>query len=368
MAPAKAPGSGTVRPAVPAGATEFGTQNSESRGSVRAVDALRNAERAGWITESVRRNERRPFRMPHFAFRVPEGGWTADVLPPVLAATLVACAAELLLLRLMSRIGVHIPALPWLRGIYGWSVQAGTFAFPIAAILAAALLAVLCVDQARHLPLVAGLGLALLSVNLLQLVRPDPAGITTAYGLLVVAALVVAAGAAIVRFSQRRVGMWLLVVALGESLGVLRAAVAAAGVAAPGPMATLGEWLVVAALVATPLLAGARTLRREPLLAGLPVGMFVAAAFAFGASTGHILALWTFGFSMVAPTGLYVLAAAAVVAAVLALATSGRAMPAAAIALIAAAGYAPANSYQITLLLCGVLLILRSEFGEHRPT
>ncbi|MFN8557116.1 MAG: hypothetical protein U0531_07100 [Dehalococcoidia bacterium] len=66
----------------------------------------------------------------------------AGFLPALTAALLVAAGAELFLLRLISRVGIHIPALPWARTAYTAAVAIGTYAFPVAAVLAMATLAV----------------------------------------------------------------------------------------------------------------------------------------------------------------------------------------------------------------------------------
>lgn len=292
----------------------------------------------------------------------------ADLLPALTGATLTAALVELLLLRLLSRIAVHIPDVPALRGLYSAAVYAGTVAFPVAALLAAALLAVAALTLLRTAPWAALPALALIGAQAALLATGERALGTAAIQWLLAASLF----AALFQRTRRATVLVVAAVAGGQALGLAQAAsanlAAEGGRALPLGVAHAGEGVVLAALLATPALAARRSWRRGALLAGGAAGL-VAAGLLFGnGSTAATLALWTFGLSMPLPALLYAVAAGTVTATLVTLAREGQTLRAAALGLMVLGGFVPANSYQNCLLLGGVLLLLSSASNPQQET
>lgn len=295
----------------------------------------------------------------------------SQLLPPLLTMTLVTATAELVLLRLVSRIGVHIPAMGWARGGYNAAVSAGNLVFPVAAVFVVALLAVLALTIARRSPLTATAALVLLAYQVwLLAVREGGTGVGQ-FQILLTATLILAYVTAVQAHLSRGPLTFLALVVAGQALSLIQAAPAnlAAGAAElPLAVAAAGEVILLAALLLAPLLLAPPSWPRAALVAGPAAILLTGGALAGNPSTARILALWTFGISMPAPALLYVVAAGTLTATAVANARAGRGWTTAGIALLALGGYGPPNSYQAGLLLGGVLvLVLPALFSRREP-
>lgn len=285
----------------------------------------------------------------------------AQVLPPLLTVTLAAATAEVVLLRLISRIGVHIPAMGWARGGYTVAVTVGGYAFPLAAVFAAATLAVLAVAILRRAPLAALPALVLLGFQGWLLGRAADASAVALHELLLGGSLLAILVAAPRRADRRRPLLLLTLIVTAEALGQAQAAsvnmAAGGGTALPVSLTAAGEIILLTALLAAPWLLAPPAWPRAALLAGAAFAVLAGGALVANGATTRILALWTFGLAMPAPALLYVLAGAGLTATAVAHLRAGRAMTAAGLTLIVLGGYVPPNSYQADLLLSGVLLL-----------
>jgi hypothetical protein len=289
--------------------------------------------------------------------RAGSAGWV-QVVAPLVTATLAAAGAELILLRLISRVGVHIPAASWARGAYAVAVAFGNLVFPAATVLATGTLVVMGLALLRRWPAAGVIALALPAGQLWLLAHGTSAEAVALLEALLAATLLIvpllATGA------PRGVRLFLGLTAAGEALGLAQTAVANLTVHGvpqlPLALATAGEVVMLLTLLLLPVLVPPRGWDRAALAAGFGAALLVALALAANGSTTRILALWTFGIAMVAPSPLYGLAAGALAATMVAHARGGRSAVAAGLALIALGGYLPGNSYQAALLLGGVLL------------
>lgn len=290
--------------------------------------------------------------------RTGSAGWPQAVAPLV-TATLAAAGAELVLLRLISRVGVHIPAAGWARGAYTVAVALGNLVFPAATVLATGTLVVMGLALLRWWPAAGVIALALPAGQLWLLARGTGAETVALLEVLLAAALL--AVPLLTPGAPRGVRLFLGLIAIGETLALVQAAVAnlsAQGAPQlPLALATGGEVVMLLALLLLPVLVSPPAWDRAALVAGFGGALLVALALAANGSTTRILALWTFGIAMVAPSPLYGVAAGALVATMVAHARGGRLAHAAGVALIALGGYLPGNSYQATLLLAGVILL-----------
>lgn len=283
-----------------------------------------------------------------------------DILPLLTAATLAAAAVELILLRLGSRIGIHIPALGWARQGYAVVVSLGNYAFPVAAVFALGTLTVLGLTLTRRAPMAALAAWALLGWQAWLWLGADGAAPIAVHGLLLAAGLAAVAAAATLAGREPRACLLLGLLVVGESLGLLQAAstnLAQRGDPLPVWVVTTGEVVVLAAVLLVPWLLYPAAWTRKALLAGTFASLLVGGALIGNGSTARILALWTFGLTMPAPALLYALAAGVIVATTVAHWQGGRTAQAAGLALVVLGGYMPPNSYQADLLLIGVLLL-----------
>lgn len=292
---------------------------------------------------------------------IPIAGHRTDVLRPLLAVTLAAAGAEVVLLRLISRVGVHIPAMSWARDSYTAAVNLGTYAFPMATVFAAALLGVLAFAVARRRLLPAAIILTLLAFEGWLLLTADRPTTAALHELVLAAALLAVAAAAWYEGRARGVLVFAGLIVVSEVAGQVQHATAiltaGGGRALPLGIASAGEVLLLAALIALPLLLAPAAWRRSAVVGGVVAMLLVGGALAGNGSTTRILAIWTFGLSMPAPVVLYALAAGTLTATAIALWQAGRTAEAAGLILLALGGYVPPSSYQANLLLAGIVLI-----------
>jgi hypothetical protein len=287
---------------------------------------------------------------------------------PLLAAAL----AETLLLRLITRVGVHLPKSGTVSDAFAAASFLGSLAFNFASLLAIVLAVVVLGSAVRHAPNVparlalAGLSAALLAGLALTLLT-GAAAADALFGLA--AALLV--GLLGLRFAlgrdatpAARLALVLIVAAyfcyqyyvLGHVFYRMLdyAAVPPLSVAA----LRLGEALTVAAAVAVFWAWGLPRWRRAGTagLAGVgAVLLILTFAGLSPVSTISILALWTTGLSFVLPSPVYLVALALYLLTLVACWRSGDAFwTAAGLLLVLLAGYMPEATYQHLLLLLGV--------------
>jgi hypothetical protein len=279
------------------------------------------------------------------------GGWLSDLVWPLVLAAL----AELLLLRLLMRLGAVLPGSTTLADLYRALQVIGLGAANLASLLALGLLGGLAwrwLAVAGWPARLAGVGL--LVAGLLQI------------GLLLMPAT--EAGLAVLVLTSLALAGLLLVIAgrpgwpVVVPLAMMMAAVyAAAGQPARPlgielPAAALGYTLaeVLALLVPLAALAGWWPgWHWRPALLGLGLGLLVAVARLFSPWTTGLAAIWTVGFSLFLPAPVYALALGLVVYAGL----TGRRPAAAGLLLLVLAGLKLDHGDYALLALVGLGLM-----------
>ncbi len=267
-------------------------------------------------------------------------------------ALAAAALAELLLLRLLSRTAVHVPAdQPLLRRAYEGVLRLGNLALDAAQVLLVlAVVLVLAASwhrrEARYAALMFALfGLTAAALRLGWLANP--------LGGAASAGLITAAGApAAVRWRSPSLALYLAAFDLLAAHTILQGA----GV----ELGRVGQWVlwsgdllaIAAGVVLVPRAVGAR---RRGVLLGLAAGG-VTAAMLYGPSgwTLRFLTLWNFGLAESLPGVLY--AGAVGVAAAAASRAPVRLWPP--LMLLLAGGLGLHNTYQTGLALAGLLFLL----------
>ena len=293
-----------------------------------------------------------------------------------LAGLLVTAAvAETLFLRLVTRVGVHLPMGDAARaGIHAASLV-GTLTLNLASVLAIGLVVlVLALLVFRVETVAARLALAALSAGMLwglgSTLTTDSLMGDALFGLTMTV-LVVCVGFGLARRTglplQARVAIGLMVVAYAcyqyYSLAHLFYRMLDYSTVPPLAVAMLrlGEGLVVAAAAAAFWAWGARRWRRAgvagtSLAAG--VVLVIAAGSLAPAATTSILALWTTGLSLFLPLPLYLLSLGLFLLTVVACLRNGEDFWAGAgLLLVLLAGYMPEATYDHLLLLLGVAFL-----------
>ncbi|MBI1884720.1 MAG: hypothetical protein HYS09_00085 [Chloroflexi bacterium] len=305
------------------------------------------------------------------------------LLPYILWALLTAGLTELLLFRMLSRVGVHIPKEGAVQDGYNLLTGAGSYAFNVATVLAFAAVVLLAhslaVSRAR---VPAALVSALAALSLLFAFIEESAGARFAYGLVSAAVMVVLAADAWAggrKDVPRRLIVTLVVAAyLASQYGTLaNHAYRALGIggSVPGSIGTLeaSEALVVA--VAFAMFWAWSGLREEgwrwrpPLLhiaaAAVVAVVFLGAYAGENSSTAAILSLWTLGLTLYLPLPLYVLALALYVLTFAACIRNPlRTNEALALGLLPVAGLTLEMTYQHLLAVAAVLLLARAVAVE----
>jgi len=275
-----------------------------------------------------------------------------------------AVVLELLILRLGTRIAIHVPASEALESPYVLFALAGRYAYYVGVTSLAGLLLLLGARGARSGDLsgwlvAAGVAAFTVAATLLRAGYDTP---LVTIGLSV--AGVMLAGLAGVLSNWR----------LAIFLGPLALAVWASGVftllqqegingAAVSFLPTISEGLVVLIALATPVAFRAR-LAGAPLVIGSGVGLLVFAMFTANPWTSRILLLWSDGLPGRLPGLAYAIAAAVYVAAIVAVWRRGRVESAVALVLLLAAGVALQNTYQTGLLVVALAIVAVSGGAE----
>lgn len=297
------------------------------------------------------------------------------VLRQVTAILLAAVMLETGLLRLITRVGVHLPKDESLRGVFHGASILGSLAFNFASILAIALTVFLLLALALRLESAIG-KLALVSLlaamlGSLGLSLATGAAAADALFMLTMALLVVLIGLVLASPDEKpaagRLALALIVAAylcyqyytLGYLLYQMRdsTAVLPLGITA----LRAGEGLVVAAGAAAFLAWGAGRWRQVgpgglSLVAVVLVALAVAAV--SPASTIPILILWNNGLSLFLPLPVYLLSLGLFLVTLVACWRSGDAFwTVAGLGLLLLAGYMPEATYHHLLLLLGVAFL-----------
>lgn len=299
-----------------------------------------------------------------------------------LASLAAAGLAELLLLRVLSRVGVHIPKEGPFLYAYGFLTEVGSFAFNLASVLAvmAAALAAWLLLQRRGNALAAWalLGLAWGNVALALLGKAVAAEAAFATG--VTFALVAVALPYCLRRGEaveRRLTVALVAAAylFSQYYALAHALYGLLGLRTTPPETTLalaiGEALLVAAGFAIFWAwgrGGASSRFVSIMVAALVVGLL--GAYLANGSTTAILALWTEGITLRLPFPLY-LASFGLYAATVAscLRREGMAATGYALLLLFVAGYVLGTTYQgLLAVLALAILTERRGLSGSRPS
>ncbi len=300
---------------------------------------------------------------------------TTGGLQQMTAVLLAAALAETLLLRGVTRIGVHVPNGEGVAPAFQVASFLGSLAFNFASLLAIVLVVLILGSLVRRMDgglsrlALVGLSGAMMMGLGLSLTTDGPA----ADALFGVAVALLVGFIAIVTVSERRVGaaaaLALILVAAAYLsyqyyvLSYLFYRILDYGVVPPMSTAVLrlGELLAVAAAAAAFWAWGLprwRWVGRAGLAAVAAVLLALTLAGLSPVSTMAILALWTTGLSLFLPFPVYLLALALYLLTLVACWRSGDAFwTAAGLLLVLLAGYMAESTYQHLLLLVGVALL-----------
>lgn len=290
----------------------------------------------------------------------------------LLVATTVAVTGELLVQRVFVRIAVHVPNVSVLRRPYEVVATSGSTLFTAATLLTLLALALTVrrlVERLRTpstVIVVVALG-AFPIAGVLAGVVGVTSGLQIQLALLDALALTVL-GALLITAAQRWVLLLGALLVGGLLVGVASAVVATLGVRGATPLSVVGEAvLLVGALVAPlALIRGAAIHRREVFVAAAVAGMVVVLQVANPAMIG-ILMLWGLGLtgSLFAP--IYWGAAGAIALTIAVLVRQHRTALALALLLIAMGGYGLHNTYQSTVQLLGLALLVDALTDDMLP-
>ena len=290
----------------------------------------------------------------------------------LLIATTVAVAGELVVQRVLVRIAVHIPGVPALRSPYEVVSASGSTLFTAATLLvllALALTAWRLAGRLRTLSAAVVLGAlgAFPLAGVLAGMAGVPAGLEVPFALLDALALTVL-GVLFICSARRRLRLPGLFISAGLSFGVISTIMAALGLVGALRVATAGEVvLLVGALIAPiALLKGAVIRRSEALIAAAAAATILLLQAANPATTG-ILMLWGLGLTGALWAPLYWAAAGAIALAVVVLIRQHHVVIAIALLLIAMGGYGLHNTYQSTVQLLGLALLVDALAADVLP-
>lgn len=278
--------------------------------------------------------------------------WEAEV-PVFITGLAAASTVELLILRLLTRTAIHIPALEHFQQPYAWVSDGGRYAYFVTVALLIPGLVLLAMEFGRRsavaltgvLLFVAGAGLAAAGLS-----QPAVLDVATIGAVVLIATAISAA------VPSR--------VALGPAL--FGASFATAGVYSTLPtIAGTGAelqstWLLSASeytglgfALSTPLLLRGYV----PALArwvGVGVSLLALAVFLGNGSTSRFLLLWNVGLAGSLPSFLYAAAAGALALTLVGLWRAGHQVEAAGLLLLITGGIGLHNTYQSGLVVAGL--------------
>ena len=241
------------------------------------------------------------------------------VIPQYLTLFTVALAVaglgELVLQRVVYRVGIHLPRSGLFLNVYEFATAAGDFAFRLTAVLVgvSAVALALWLARGRVNPLVGAVLLALVAVNLFAWpLRLEPASVVVAV-LFAVGLAAVLAGAA-----RRPAPLALHAAVVGAALTLLLGqyrvllgglGVTGESVATAQLLSEVGLLLTAAALV---LATRGFEPSRHAVAAAAGVTILLAGAYVREPATVAIVSLWAVGVTMSLPAVLYLFALAGV--------------------------------------------------------
>ena len=284
----------------------------------------------------------------------------SDLGARLVAATVLAGAAELLVLRLFTRTAVHVPGLSAFATPYAVVAGIGRFAYYAAALLLIATLCVLAWDAAwrrtrRGIAVAAAL---LLFLGASALARADLAqdGLLE---LVTVGAVAIIAVSGITSPAKRYADMprrGSVTLFAGAFLAASLYGIAQGDGSAPAWLLPLSELLFLVwclgALLLTP-----RRIDRVAAAGGIAVAASVLGALAASEGTVKVLLLWNFGVAGLFPAWSYALAFGVFVYALVAVLRAGRSDAGIALALLVIGGVGLNSTYQTGMVLLGLTLL-----------
>jgi len=284
----------------------------------------------------------------------------SDLGARLVAATVLAGAAELLVLRLFTRTAVHVPGLSAFATPYAVVAGIGRFAYYAAALLLIATLCVLAWDAARRRTR-RGIAIAaalLLFLGASALARADlaPDGLLD---LVTVGAVAIIAVSGITSPATRYADMprrGSVTLFAGAFLAASLYGIAQGDGSAPSWLLPLSELLFLVwclgALLLTP-----RRIDRVAAAGGIAVVASVLGALAASEATVKVLLLWNFGVAGLFPAWSYALAFGVFAYALVAVLRAGRSDAGIALALLAIGGVGLHSTYQTGMVLLGLTLL-----------
>lgn len=285
----------------------------------------------------------------------------------VLGATVLAGAAELVVLRLVTRTAVHIPGLSALDTPYVIVAGLGRFAYYAAALLLIATLCVLIWEASRRRTR-ASIAVAASLVVFFGASALARAGLATdgaldlaSVGAVVIVAIRGIAGPAVGNADMpRRASVTLFASAfLGASLYAMAEPGDSGG--APAWLLPISELLLILWCLGSPLLTAHR-IDRIAAAWGIAVATSVFGALAASEATVKVLLLWNFGVAGSFPAWTYALSFGSFAYAFVAALRAGRSDLGMALALLAIGGVGLHSTYQTGMVLVGLVLL-----GAERP-
>jgi hypothetical protein len=290
-------------------------------------------------------------------------GW----LPGLAVALAVAAAIELLLLRVATRTLIHIPGVERAEGPFTLVAELGRLTYSITVVLLAMLLVAIGLWSARagrtiEVAAVAAFGLAAMAARLDFM---DPLAVVSA-SIVAVVVLGVAAARRHPTFRRRPAArVPLLLIGAAIVLFGLRAlsvgAMATGVVASDSWLLQVAEMVALAGLILLPLATGRPD--RVSLVAALVVGLSIWVGLTLAGATVKILFLWNLGLAGSFPAWVYALGGAAVIAAALTAARSGRTVWTVAIVLLVAGGFVIQSTYQSALIVASFGVLATADAG-----
>lgn len=294
-----------------------------------------------------------------------------DLLRGLLPLLALAVIAEVILFRVVSRVGIHIPKDGAVLAIYSRLTELGSFSFNLATLLAGACVVVAAValmtsgrSFTRHTLLPGWLLVLVAEAAAFAALPPSESG-RLIFGLTAAVTMALVALSAERHHEVVAVSAAAFLLAAYYTLTNLAATVLGATQAAPfsSDGVRLGEALVPVAALAVFVAWGPslkpHAIRCHPRRYLVPtlVVIVVAAAFFAPGSTSSILSLWTTGLSLYLPFPLYVLALWLFALTVANCLATGRTQVAAALVLLFAAGLSLETTYQWLLAVLALLTL-----------
>lgn len=298
--------------------------------------------------------------------RTSDGTLETDVTVLVVALG-VASAVELVILRLLTRTAVHIPALEHLQTPYEWLSDGGRYAYFVSIALMLPVLALLALrlGNGRRLAL-AGVALFISAAvgSSFELIHRAVLDVATITAVSLLAAGVVW------HLPARRSAIPVLCFGFATVAGgvyVTMPALQDLGLPSSQPVFLLNglEYFALAFALSSPLLLG-RGPDRASQWAGAVVALLGVAVFIGNGSTMRFLLLWNVGLAGLFPGVVYAVAAGALALTAVGFARSGSGLAAAGLLLLVTGGVGLQSTYQSGLVVAGMAAMAIALTSEPR--